>query len=59
MDDVEERREAVDVVQLARERRREVEPEPVHVALAHPVAERVRDQAKDARVHGLTSSRCP
>jgi hypothetical protein len=33
VDDVEERRQPVDVVELARERRGEVEAEPVDVAL--------------------------
>ncbi len=51
MDDVEEGRQAVDVVELARERRGEVEAEAVDVALADPVAQRVHDQAQDARVH--------
>ena len=50
MDDVEERRQAVDVVELARQRAREVEAEAVDVALDHPVAERVHDQPQDARV---------
>ena len=53
VDDVEEGREPVDVVQLTRERRGEVEAEPVHVAVDDPVAQRVRDQAQDARVHGV------
>ena len=51
VDRVEERREAVDVVELARERRGEVEPEAVDVAVDHEVAERVHDQAEHARVH--------
>ena len=51
VDDVEERRQTVDVVELARERRREVEPEAVDVALGHEVAQRVHDQPQHARVH--------
>ena len=51
VDDVEERREAVDVVELARERRREVEAEAVDVALVRPVAQRVHDQPQHARMH--------
>ena len=51
MDHVEERREAVDVVQLARQRRGEVEAEAVDVALDDPVAQRVHDQPEHARVH--------
>ena len=50
MDHVEERRQPVDVEELARERRREVEAEAVDVALDHPVAQRVHDQPQDARV---------
>ena len=46
-------REAVDVVELARQRAREVEAEAVDVALDHPVAQRVHDQAQDARVLGV------
>ena len=48
MDRVEEGREAVDVVELARERRGEVEAEAVDVALGDPVAQRVHDQPQDA-----------
>ena len=51
VDDVEERREAVDVVQLPRERRGEVEPESVDMALDREVAERVHDQAQHRRMH--------
>ena len=51
VDHVEERREAVDVVELPRERRGEIEAEAVDVALDHEVAERVHDQAQHARVH--------
>ncbi len=53
MDDVEERGEAVDVVELARERRREVEAEPVDMALHGEVPQRVHDQPQHARVHGV------
>ena len=48
--DVEERAEAVDFVQLARERRGEVEAEAVDVHLGHPVAQRVHDELQHARV---------
>ena len=51
MDRVEERREAVDVVELARERGGEVETETVDVAVDHEVAQRVHDQTEHARVH--------
>ena len=51
MDDVEEGREPVDVVELARERRGEVEAETVDVALDDEVAQRVHDQPQDVRVH--------
>ena len=50
VDGVEERRQPVDVVQLAGERGGEVEAEAVDVALHHPVAQRVHDQPQDARV---------
>ena len=48
--DVEERAETVDVVQLARQRRGEVEAEAVDVHLADPVAQRVHHQLQHARV---------
>ena len=51
MDDVEERREPVDVVELARERRGEVEAEAVDVALEHEVPQRVHDQPQHRRMH--------
>jgi len=51
VDDVEERRKTVDVVELAGERRREIEAEAVDVALDHEVAERVHDQPEHAWVH--------
>ena len=51
MDHVEERREPVDVVQLARQRRGEVEAEAVDVAVDDPVAQRVHDQPQHARMH--------
>jgi hypothetical protein len=44
VDDVEECREPVDVVELARQRGREIEAEAVHVHLGDPVAQRVRHQ---------------
>ena len=42
--ELEERREPVDVVELAGQRRGEVEAEAVDVHLGHPVAQRVHDQ---------------
>ena len=48
VDDVEERRQAVDLVQLARQGRGEVEAEPVDMAFADEVAERVHDQPERA-----------
>ena len=50
VDRVEERAQAVDVVELARQRAREVEAEAVDVALGDPVAQRVHDQPQHARV---------
>ena len=50
VDGVEEGRQPVDVVQLAGQRGGEVEAEPVHVALDHPVAQRVHDQPQHARM---------
>ena len=44
VDQVEERREPVDLVELAGQRRGQVEPEPVDVHLGDPVAQRVHDQ---------------
>ena len=51
VDDVEERREPVDVVELARQRRGEIEAEAVDVAVDDPVAQRVHDQPQHARMH--------
>ena len=53
VDDVEEGREAIDVVELARERRGEVEAEAVDVALGHEVPQRVHDQPQHRRVDGV------
>ena len=50
LDQVEERGQPVDVVQLAGQRRGQVEPEPVDVHLGHPVAQRVHDQLQRVRV---------
>ena len=50
LDEVEERRQLVDLVELAGQRRREVEPETVDVHLGHPVAQRVHDQLQHVRV---------
>ena len=53
VDRVEERAEAVDVVELAGQRARQVEAEAVDVALDHPVAQRVHDHPQRARVDGV------
>ncbi len=50
VDRVEERAEAVDVVQLACQRAGEIEAKAVDVAVDDPVAQRVHDQPQDARV---------
>jgi hypothetical protein len=49
VDDVEERAELVHGLQLPRERAREIEAEPIHVHLQHPVAEAVHDELEYAR----------
>ena len=46
---VEERRQAVDLVELAGERGGQVEPEPVDVHLQDPVPQRVHDQLEHVR----------
>ncbi len=46
----EERRQPVDVVELARQGRREVEAEPVDVHLGDPVPQRVHDQLQRVRM---------
>ena len=50
MHDVEERGELVHIMQLAREYRREIEPESVHMHVLDPVAQRVHDELNGARV---------
>ncbi len=50
VDEVEERGQLVDVVQLAGQRGGEVEPESVDVHLGHPVPQRVHDQLQRVRV---------
>ena len=49
MDDVEERAQLVDLVQLAGQRAREIEAEPVDVHLEHPVPQAVHDELQHAR----------
>ena len=49
MNDVEERAQLVDGVQLARQRARQIEAEPVDVHLEDPVAQAVHDQLQHAR----------
>ena len=51
MDDVEEGREPVDLVELARQRRREVEAKAVDVAVGDEVAKRVHDQPQHRGMH--------
>src|SRR5947208_9691233 len=46
MDEVEERAQAVDLVEPSGQRRGEVEAEPVDVHLRHPIAEAVHDEAQ-------------
>src|SRR5947209_17798619 len=48
MDDVKERRQAVDVEQLTSEGGGQIEAKPVDVTLDDPVAERVHDQTQHA-----------
>ena len=50
MNDAEERRQHVDLDQLAGQRRRQVEAEPVHVHLGDPVPQAVDDQLQHVRV---------
>ena len=50
VDDVEECGEAVDVVQLARQRGGQIEAEAVHVHLQHPVAQAVHDELEHLRM---------
>ena len=50
LDQVEEHRQPVDVVELAGQGRREVEPESVDVHLGDPVPQRVHDQLQRVRV---------
>ena len=50
LDEVEERRQPVDGVQLAGQRRRQVEAEAVDVHLGHPVAQAVHDQLQHVGV---------
>ena len=49
LDDVEERRQPIDRVQLARERGREVEAEAIHVHVLDPVAQAVHHQLQHVR----------
>ena len=50
LDDVEERRQPIDVVQLPGERRSEVEAEAVDVHLRDPVAQAVHQELEDVRM---------
>ena len=50
VDDVEERAQPVDLVQLAGQGARQVEAEAVDVHLHHPVAQAVHDELQHARV---------
>ena len=49
MDDVKERSQLIDSMQLTSQRAREIEAEAVHVHLGHPVPEAVHDQLQHAR----------
>lgn len=49
MDDVKERPQPIDVVQLARQRAGEVKAKTIHVQLGHPVPQAVHDQLQDVR----------
>ena len=49
VNDVEERGQPVDVVELTSERGREIEPKAVDVHLRHPVSKAVGDQLERAR----------
>ncbi len=53
LQDVEEGAEAVHLVQLARERRGEIEAETVHVHFGDPVAQRIHDHLQHARMHQI------
>src|SRR3546814_9384977 len=53
----EERGEAVDLVALAGQGRRQVEAEPVDVHLGHPVAQRVHDQLQRVGVSHVEAVR--
>ena len=50
LNQIEERRQPIDFVQLARERRRKVEAEAVDVHLEHPVAQRIHQQLQHVRM---------
>jgi hypothetical protein len=50
LDEVEKRRQPVDGVQLARQRRCQIESEPVDVHLGHPVPKRVHDELQHVRM---------
>ena len=53
LDDVEERRQLVDVVELPRQRRGQVEAEAVDVHVGHPVPQRVHDELQHVGVAGV------
>ena len=60
LDQVEEGREPIDLVQAAGQRGGEVEAEPVHVHLGDPVAQAVHHQLEHVRVaHVQRVARCP
>src|SRR5688572_15573928 len=50
MDDVEECRQPIDIVQLAREHRSEIEAKTIDVHLGNPVAQRIHDELDRARM---------
>src|SRR6185437_512076 len=60
IDDVEERRQAIDLMQFARERGGEIEAETIDVHFRDPVTEAVHDQLEDLRmadVQGVAGAR--
>ena len=59
MNDVEERREAIDIVQFARQGGGEIEAEAVDVHLGDPVAQAVHDELEHLRVADIEAvARC-
>ena len=57
--ELEEGRQPVDLVELARQRGGQIEAEPVDVHLGHPVAQGVHDQLERVRVPTLSELPVP